>query len=90
MTNIETQKQQYSRELAAYTLRQWDVARQSLQTDNTEPGAKSSHRSSRSNSASRDPTLASQGIQSIDFAKRSHKPSLNIEPRGRQAHSGHA
>ncbi|KAL4243105.1 hypothetical protein ABKN59_001025 [Abortiporus biennis] len=60
MTNIETQKQQYSRELAAYTLRQWDVARQSLQTDNTEPGAKSSHRSSRSNSASRDPTLASQ------------------------------
>ncbi|KAI0786057.1 hypothetical protein C8Q75DRAFT_773928 [Abortiporus biennis] len=60
MTNIETKKQQYSRELAAYTLRQWDVARQSLQTDNTEPGAKSSHRSSRSNSASRDPTLASQ------------------------------
>lgn len=31
MHAVESQKQRYSRELAAYTLRQWDVARQAME-----------------------------------------------------------
>lgn len=32
MRSIETQKQRYSRELAEYTLRQWDTARQAMES----------------------------------------------------------
>ncbi|TFY61463.1 hypothetical protein EVJ58_g4494 [Rhodofomes roseus] len=33
MRSVETQKQRYSRELAEYTLRQWDVARQAMDSE---------------------------------------------------------
>ncbi|KAH9937443.1 uncharacterized protein B0H18DRAFT_970634 [Fomitopsis serialis] len=63
--SVETQKQRYSRELAEYTSRQWDVARQAM---NSEKAKDASRRTSPPKDKS---PRSSQGIQSIDYASRS-------------------
>jgi len=91
--NIDMQKQRYSRELAAYTMQQWDMARQAVEAGKNQPKEKSSKRSSRSSSVSRDgkspSSKSSQGIQSIDYARRSQKPSnaLAYESRADAVHA---
>lgn len=64
---IEARKARYSRELAAYTLRQWDLVRQSAESDGDDrdkSASPSGSHSGRSRSLPRDnnkPSRASQG-----------------------------
>ncbi|KAH8100511.1 hypothetical protein BXZ70DRAFT_1008011 [Cristinia sonorae] len=83
---VEIQKERYSRELAAYTLKQWDMARRSLEVARQQQdGKKSSRSSSRRRSATPDSrsSRGSEGIQAADYARRSHKhttESRTVDP----------
>ena len=57
MNSIETQKQRYSRELAEYTLRQWDIARQTMESEKAKDPTSSSLRVP----SPKDKSRASQG-----------------------------
>ncbi|KZT06364.1 uncharacterized protein LAESUDRAFT_192886 [Laetiporus sulphureus 93-53] len=72
--SVETQRQRYSRQLAEYTLLQWNIARQALERTKTQDKPSSpSDRSSESSSRDHERfSRTSQGIQPIDFATRSH------------------
>lgn len=92
--DVDAEKQRYSSELAAYTRRQWDVARRSLELNQSSPQAAQSngvaHASTRDSQFS-DSSRSSQGqsfssakesgiaddscagIQSHDYAQRSHR-----------------
>ncbi|TCD70080.1 hypothetical protein EIP91_005062 [Steccherinum ochraceum] len=87
----ELQKERYSRELAAYTLKQWDTARRSLELSRSQRD-KSKSPSRRSETPSPDATRArassraadgsahlpaTAGVQSVDYARRSHKRTTN-------------
>ncbi|EIW64917.1 uncharacterized protein TRAVEDRAFT_68613 [Trametes versicolor FP-101664 SS1] len=72
---IEARKARYSRELAAYTLRQWDLVRQSAESDGEHRDSSASP-SGRSRSQPRDnntPSRASQGIHAHDYAHGLHR-----------------
>ncbi|KAH9947681.1 hypothetical protein B0H21DRAFT_737594 [Amylocystis lapponica] len=83
--NLESQKQRYSRELAAYTLQQWNTARQALESSEHTPQERSSSRSRRSSSAQREQSRSSrsQGVHSIDYARMpvNHADAGNYEGR---------
>ncbi|CCM01653.1 uncharacterized protein FIBRA_03714 [Fibroporia radiculosa] len=62
MSSVETQKQRYSRELAAYTLQQWELARrQALEKDRTKNKPSSSSRTSAGPKDTNTTPRASQG-----------------------------
>ncbi|KAI0932595.1 hypothetical protein AcW1_000327 [Taiwanofungus camphoratus] len=89
--SVETQKERYSRELAAYTLRQWEMARQAIDAGNEKPQDKSPNSSSRSRPAAQDSSRSSrtsQGIQSIDYAPSLHSHGGNLKHERRMVTSG--
>ncbi|CAL1696442.1 unnamed protein product [Somion occarium] len=78
------QKQRYSRELAAYTFQQWDTARQALEQSRAQHTEKSSsRRSSPVPRANGKPVRATSGILSVDYARKSHKPTEGTGTEGR-------
>jgi len=88
MRSVESKKQRYSRELAEYTHRQWDTARQAMESEKAKDDKKSSSR--RSSSSSKDQiksSRTSQGIQAIDYASRSHSGG-GFELQGRALMAG--
>ncbi|EJF66475.1 hypothetical protein DICSQDRAFT_164317 [Dichomitus squalens LYAD-421 SS1] len=74
--SIEAKKARYSQELAAYTLRQWDSVRHSIEDgDSSESSGPPSQQQDRSRSASRDSETAARprGIQVHDYAQTSRR-----------------
>ncbi|RPD63207.1 hypothetical protein L227DRAFT_417606 [Lentinus tigrinus ALCF2SS1-6] len=75
--SLEDRKARYSQELAAYTLRQWDLVRQGME-DGTAVNRSSSQASQRERSVStpRDSERSSRmrsGIQAHDYAQSAHQ-----------------
>ncbi|OCH96646.1 hypothetical protein OBBRIDRAFT_15612 [Obba rivulosa] len=76
--SIESQKERYSRELAAYTLRQWSSAYQTVEAASNQTKDDKSSKS-RSSSINRDSGVQNEddhnplhaGIQFADYAQRS-------------------
>ncbi|KDQ54761.1 hypothetical protein JAAARDRAFT_37860 [Jaapia argillacea MUCL 33604] len=71
-TSPESQKQRYSQELAAYTLRQWNSARQSIERQSQDSdGSKSNKSSPPAHMTEANGT--EQGTQAVDYARRSRR-----------------
>ncbi|KAI0768538.1 hypothetical protein BD413DRAFT_479203 [Trametes elegans] len=75
--SIEARKARYSRELAAYTLRQWDLVRQSMEDgDNRDKSATppSSSRQGRSwNTSADNDARSTPGVHVHDYAQSPHR-----------------
>ncbi|KAI0359137.1 hypothetical protein OH77DRAFT_1420685 [Trametes cingulata] len=73
--SIEARKARYSRELAAYTLRQWDLVRQSMEDGGNRDKSATPPTSGRSRSVPRDSGRSSriQGIHAHDYAHSPHR-----------------
>ncbi|KAI0757255.1 hypothetical protein C8Q80DRAFT_1265207 [Daedaleopsis nitida] len=76
--SIEARKARYSQELAAYTLRQWDLVRQTMEDDKRGEESKKtpSPPRHRSGSVAREAERSSrtrQGIQVHDYAQSAHR-----------------
>ncbi|KAI0094581.1 hypothetical protein BDY19DRAFT_29115 [Irpex rosettiformis] len=82
-SDVEQQRLRYASELAEYTRRQWDMARQSLEHTSSQPQEKNGCSGSTSSSPLKDISCASQGIQSHDYARRSHRRGGNIAHESR-------
>ncbi|KAI0724296.1 hypothetical protein C8T65DRAFT_563272 [Cerioporus squamosus] len=73
--SIEDRKARYSRELAAYTLRQWDLVRQAME-DGSAGADRATNESSqreRSTPVSRDSSRVRSGIHAHDYAQSTHR-----------------
>ncbi|KAI9066667.1 hypothetical protein FKP32DRAFT_1673671 [Trametes sanguinea] len=73
--SVEARKARYSRELAAYTLRQWDLVRRSMEDgNNREKSASPPGLPSRQGSSDVNGDLRSTpGIQAHDYAQSPHR-----------------
>ncbi|KAI0702468.1 hypothetical protein BC835DRAFT_1411023 [Cytidiella melzeri] len=78
-TEVEQQRQRYATELAEYTRRQWDMARQSLDRVRSNDKPQSNGHSS----PPKDNSRAPQGIQSHDYAHHPHRRGANVAHEGR-------
>ena len=59
--DLDAEKQRYANELAAYTRRQWDVARRSLELNQSRPKENGSQSDASSSSSQSSSTRGSQG-----------------------------
>ncbi|KAI0343942.1 hypothetical protein BDW22DRAFT_1427607 [Trametopsis cervina] len=90
-SDVETQRQRYANELAEYTRRQWDLARQSLEQRRGGGGVPNAHSNNREkhgqNGRDKESSgrggAGSQGIQSHDYAHRSHRRGGGIAHESR-------
>ncbi|KAJ8501562.1 hypothetical protein ONZ51_g503 [Trametes cubensis] len=68
--SVEARKARYSRELAAYTLRQWDLVRQSMEGgDNKDKSADSPSLIARQGNASDREHRPTPGVHAHDYAR---------------------
>ncbi|RDX56145.1 hypothetical protein OH76DRAFT_1396474 [Lentinus brumalis] len=85
--SIEDRKARYSRELAAYTLRQWDLVRQAMESGSA--GADNSSQRERSSSVPRESDRSSRVHSSVhvhDYAQSPHRQTSG----GRTVTAGNA
>ncbi|KAI0639152.1 hypothetical protein C8Q77DRAFT_1152152 [Trametes polyzona] len=71
---IEARKARYSRELAAYTLRQWDLVRQSME-DGSNRDKSASPQARQDNGHVNDDARSTPGIHAHDYAQSPHRQS---------------
>ncbi|GJE87768.1 hypothetical protein PsYK624_038510 [Phanerochaete sordida] len=81
--DLDAEKQRYASELAAYTRRQWDTARRSLELNQSPQQAQSNGAARSASDAQTSSTRGSQGIQSHDYAQRSHRRGGSIAHENR-------